>query len=611
MNNQKNNLTLKSAALMIGLGLVGCSNDNTRQAVAPIAASPEPANIISVELSLTGSAQIPKLSTANSAVANIDFNENDNTLTAQLELNGIVATAAHIHSGYAGQTGAVMAAFEAVDDSASLRLDRWQLDETQLQQLLDGALYINVHSESFPEGELRAQVIVNNTEVRTFSLSSHQQVPVVTSTASGTGYLTVIPDDNTMILNVHHKALPEVLAAHVHSGEIGENGEPFLNLNPDSQQEHVLTSGVQETNAETIAQILADDTYVNIHTSQYEAGEIRGQMVSSESVIHSFSMDGLQLETPANNGYSGLGYVHLDQKTGVIDARLLSTSDNDIAKVMIVDGHSAEISTLFEFVSEAENSNRFRFEGNFSDTQIQAYLSGDWQALGYDIAEQPVMAGEMTTVPTPTGFLLDRESLVQGSALFTINYQGQGIGTAVINTSILEGNVKIEEITDAVPFGVVETLTVEMDAATGAPKSYKGTGVSGQRNIDIDLRWDANQLSGQHDLTEQEVELRLPAQHMEQLGLFYSIHAMPLAEGLVYPVTLFSGLDGSITERTLQVTGIQDVTVNAGTFETFEVLLGGAEVNQIFYITTEAPHRLVQIGFENLPITYELQAPEE
>lgn len=73
------------------------------------------------------------------------------------------------------------------------------------------------------------------------------------------------------------EGLDDVTAAHVHKGKKGENGPPVVVLetnNPDGD----------EMCAQAEADVLADiarneeDYYVNVHTTAFPAGAIRGQL---------------------------------------------------------------------------------------------------------------------------------------------------------------------------------------------------------------------------------------------------------------------------------------------------------------------------------------------
>ena len=92
------------------------------------------------------------------------------------------------------------------------------------------------------------------------------------------------------VLNVQKIALVEPgMAAHIHKGEVGENGPVVANLaRPfDGDSADCLTEGEILPNGaaafptgETVAEILANPAgyYVNVHNPDYPGGAIRGQL---------------------------------------------------------------------------------------------------------------------------------------------------------------------------------------------------------------------------------------------------------------------------------------------------------------------------------------------
>jgi len=99
----------------------------------------------------------------------------------------------------------------------------------------------------------------------------------------GTGLLTGTYDDvtNTLALNLTFSGLTaNTTAAHLHAAAAGVNGPVIINFSPGFptgvtsglfSNSYVLTAD-QETN------LLAGLVYVNIHTSGFPGGEIRGQL---------------------------------------------------------------------------------------------------------------------------------------------------------------------------------------------------------------------------------------------------------------------------------------------------------------------------------------------
>jgi CHRD domain len=92
------------------------------------------------------------------------------------------------------------------------------------------------------------------------------------------------------------KNLPAAVAAHIHSGAAGSSGPVVIPLaTPGSDG---TSSGCATTTRALVAQILANpgNFYVNVHTAEFPAGAIRGQLTgtSADSVgtIYSITLNG-------------------------------------------------------------------------------------------------------------------------------------------------------------------------------------------------------------------------------------------------------------------------------------------------------------------------------
>jgi hypothetical protein len=107
-------------------------------------------------------------------------------------------------------------------------------------------------------------------------LNGASEVPPNGSTASGTATLTYNRDTKTFNVVVEYTGITPS-AGHIHLGEVGESGAvvfPFSSTltSPINYTSPVLTDA-QETD------LYANQYYVNLHTTLYPAGEIRGQLI--------------------------------------------------------------------------------------------------------------------------------------------------------------------------------------------------------------------------------------------------------------------------------------------------------------------------------------------
>jgi uncharacterized protein (DUF1800 family) len=111
---------------------------------------------------------------------------------------------------------------------------------------------------------------------------------VAISTASGFATLQLSADETFAVLNFSYSNLstPEV-AEHVHGpADPGQNGGIIFDIdtstiNADGSRTWTFVPVGQETVADQVNALKQGRTYINIHTSKYPQGEIRGQFVLS------------------------------------------------------------------------------------------------------------------------------------------------------------------------------------------------------------------------------------------------------------------------------------------------------------------------------------------
>ena len=107
------------------------------------------------------------------------------------------------------------------------------------------------------------------------TLSGSQEVPPVTTAASGSGTITV-GADKAVSGNVTTTGLVGV-AAHIHDGAPGKNGPVIVPLSKTSDNSWSVPAGAKFTDAQ-YENYKAGNLYINVHTAANKAGEIRGQL---------------------------------------------------------------------------------------------------------------------------------------------------------------------------------------------------------------------------------------------------------------------------------------------------------------------------------------------
>ena len=108
------------------------------------------------------------------------------------------------------------------------------------------------------------------------TLVGNQEVPPVTTSATGTGTIT-IKDDKSVSGSVTTKDVVGV-AAHIHLAPAGKNGPPIITLTKTSEGVWTVPEGSKLTD-EQYAEFKSGNLYVNVHSAANKGGEIRGQLL--------------------------------------------------------------------------------------------------------------------------------------------------------------------------------------------------------------------------------------------------------------------------------------------------------------------------------------------
>jgi hypothetical protein len=107
------------------------------------------------------------------------------------------------------------------------------------------------------------------------TLSGNQEVPPVTTSASGNGTITV-GKDMSVSGSITTSGVSGT-AAHIHEGASGKNGPVAIPLAKTSDNVWSVPAGSKLTDAQ-YKSYKAGNLYVNVHSAANKGGEIRGQL---------------------------------------------------------------------------------------------------------------------------------------------------------------------------------------------------------------------------------------------------------------------------------------------------------------------------------------------
>lgn len=108
-------------------------------------------------VTLAGSNEVPPVATSASGTGTVTVGD-DRSVSADIKVTGMTATAAHIHEGAKGSNGKVIVPLTKKGDDEFVAAPGAKLTDEQFAAYKAGNLYVNVHSAKAPGGEIRAQL---------------------------------------------------------------------------------------------------------------------------------------------------------------------------------------------------------------------------------------------------------------------------------------------------------------------------------------------------------------------------------------------------------------------------------------------------------------------
>lgn len=238
---------------------------------------------------LSGTNEVPAV--VSEGVGQIEgiFDPFSRVLAFRIEFSKLSSNtrAAHFHAGATGANGPVVLDLAPEGFPLGVRqgilIKVLTLTPAQALELMTGNLYLNIHTERFPGGEVRAQLgyartAGNQIQVRA-NLSGRQEIPANTSTGTGTFEGVYDPFSRGLAYRVNFSGLTEpVSASHFHISVPGANGPVAINLGNQGGVRQGGSGGFVVLTPAQDSALRNGNMYINIHTARFPGGEIRGQL---------------------------------------------------------------------------------------------------------------------------------------------------------------------------------------------------------------------------------------------------------------------------------------------------------------------------------------------
>jgi hypothetical protein len=334
--------------LLFSITLVACGSSSRRDPTPP-PAEPGFSATTSVTVELRGNQEVPAVNSEQQASAMVEVDNELMLIRASLNASDVAGfTAAHIHEGTIGTNGGIVFPFvQGAPDfgasGANYMIAETAITQPQLDTLLAGGWYINVHTDAYPDGELRGQILTDNFTLFTFSLTGDQEVPAVDTEARGDGYALVNTDTLDLDLVVITSGVDDATAAHIHTGTVGENGGVLVGLEQDDMEAGTwrVPDGTMLGQMDS-DDLLAGGLYVNVHTPAFPEGEIRGQILTDDFILFTFPLSGDQEVPAVDTEARGDGYAVVNTGTRAIDLVVHTSGVDDATAAHIHVGNVGE-----------------------------------------------------------------------------------------------------------------------------------------------------------------------------------------------------------------------------------------------------------------------------
>ncbi|MEK6375857.1 MAG: CHRD domain-containing protein [Acidobacteriota bacterium] len=202
----------------------------------------------------------------------------------------------HIHEKEAGANGSIVLNVQGLGGTftGGKLTGTFPIDPAVAARIVanPAGFYANVHTTQFPGGAIRGQLALISGSVINYAaeLKGSNEVPPNSSTAFGSAFVSFDTVANTLTWEVTTSGIASPTLAHIHPGVAGVNGSPLITFaSGASQITGGRTKGTISIASLTPTQLndlinSPQNFYVNVHSTAFGGGEIRGQLTAAKEV---------------------------------------------------------------------------------------------------------------------------------------------------------------------------------------------------------------------------------------------------------------------------------------------------------------------------------------
>jgi hypothetical protein len=218
---------------------------------------------------------------------------------------------------------------------------------------------------------------------------------------------------------------------------------------------------------------------------------------------------------------------------------------------------------------------------------------------------EPMAPADLT--PRAASLELDLGALAARRDSFVVRIQGNPLGYQTVAVEKAADGWTLAQKATIAGGAIQESMSLTTDARL-APRRLQSSGSVQGQATNTDVTYANGRAKGTASrpgpagIQQVAVDAEFPAGTIDESALTALLPLLKWAPGAKFTFPAFSPRQGAAHPITLAVTGTEQVTVPAGTFEAYRVELTGAEAPLTYFVTTAAPYRVVRIAFAGQPI---------
>jgi hypothetical protein len=241
---------------------------------------------VEIDANMLGVAEQPDLGDPDgTGTAVLRLRKGQARVCFRLDVQNIAqAAAAHIHKGGPEESGPVVVPLVNPNASGTsagcVKAARPVVNDILANR---ASYYVNVHTADFQNGAVRAQLapVPGISVFRSQMAGANEKPTSADPNGTGAGQFFVDAGKGRLCygLAVKNIVLP-ALAAHIHKGDANTSGPVVIPFTAPAA--NGLSSGCVTADATLLGDIVANPAnyYSNVHTSQFPAGAVRGQLTA-------------------------------------------------------------------------------------------------------------------------------------------------------------------------------------------------------------------------------------------------------------------------------------------------------------------------------------------